>query len=124
MIENITEYKDNLRRIFHEKYPNINKITQTDIHNLVYLLDVELDKHFLMGDNLRMHMQPMDRFTAKMLRTKGMGYRGIRLKVLSHYFSDREAITITNDGNVYFCGWASTVNHQPFLIAFSKWLGH
>ena len=116
------EEKDNLRRLFKIKYPDVSKITQTDIHRLIYILDDELDKFYYQGDHLRMYMQPMNRYVANMIREKGIVYKGLELHVLSHYFSNREAVTFTSDGNVYFCGWAGGCNHDPFINGFLRWL--
>jgi len=117
----IDKEKEELRTLFSKKYPDVSKIRQTDLHKLVYLLDKQLDSHYADG-HLRMYMEPINSFVARMIRTKGIQYRGIELKVNSHYFSGRQAIEISKDGKVYFCGWASGVNHVPFLIAFAEWL--
>lgn len=117
----IDERKDQLRAKFALKYPDIAQINQTDIHHLIYLIDKELDKHYTNG-HLRMYMEPMDRFTARMIRTKTLKYKGLELTVCAHYFTKRQAIEFTKDGKVYFCGWASGINHDPFLNAFEQWL--
>ncbi len=117
----IDKEKDELRVLFSKKYPDVSKITQTDLHKLVYLIDKQLDIHYANG-HLRMYMEPINSFVARMIRTTGIQYRGIELKVNAHYFSGRQAIDIINDGRVYFCGGASGINHVPFLIAFAEWV--
>ena len=58
-----------------------------------------------------------------MIKKKGLKYKGLEIKVASHYFNGREAITFNKDGNVYFCGWTDSENWKPFLTAFEEWLG-
>ncbi len=40
------------------------------------------------------------------------------IKVSSHYFEGREAISFNNDGWIGFAGWASSTNIIPFVKAF------
>ena len=44
------------------------------------------------------------------------------IKVSSHYFEGREAISFNADGWIGFCGWASGTNEIPFINAFNRWL--
>jgi len=113
--------KNSLRQIFKEKYPDINVITQAQIHKLLWLLDDELEIHAKAG-NLVMHMNPLNILVAKMIREKGMKYKGLKLTVQSHYFPNRQAITFSPDGTVWFCGWAGGTNDIPFMKAFKRWL--
>lgn len=115
------EEVDALRKLFKQKFPDVQKITQANIHKLIYLVDEEMEKHAESG-NLRMYMEPLNRYVANMIRQKGIGYKGLELHVLAHYFHGREAITFTKDGRVFFCGWAGGNNHRPFLDGFKKWL--
>jgi len=115
---------DELRVRFREKCPDLSAIAQTQIHKLLWLLDRELDTHAENG-NLRMNMVPLNSFVAKMLRTKGVQYKGYPLppiKVASHYFNRREGVTFDRNGTVWFCGWAGGNNPEPFIKAFSQWL--
>ena len=114
----VDEEKDELRALYLARFGNRPIVTQAMLHKLLWLADKALELH----TELRMHMVPVDRFTAKMIRTKGIEHRGLRLRVGSSYFSGREAYTFTTDGRVYFCGWASTENHRPFLTAFREWV--
>ena len=116
------EIKTSLREQFARAYPDVKAIKQVDINRLVFLLDDEFEDHWLSGDGLHMFAQPLDRFTAASIRKNGIGERGLTIKCGAHYFTDRDAITITGDGRVYFCSWASTTNEQPILKAFQRWL--
>jgi len=120
--EELVLENDRLRNLFKEKCPDINKIKQSDIHKLLWLLDMALEKHSE-GDNLHMNMVPLNSLVAKMIREKGMAYKGLELKVRAHYFErGRDAITFTKEGSVFFCGWAGGNNHIPFLSAFEQWV--
>ena len=117
----LAKKKDFLREAFKKQFPDISEIRQVDIHKLIYLLDEAFRKHALLG-NLSMYMQPLNRFTANMIREKGIPHKGLTLKVGASYFSDRDAIQFSKEGKVYFCSWASHINNQPFLDAFEEWL--
>jgi len=122
MIDEYKETNDLLRGMFRQKYPDITKIKQSDIHRLLAFLDEELEQHFEDG-NLKMYMIPMDFFTARMILDKSIAYKGLDLKVAAHYFErGRQGITFTRDGNVYFCGWAGGNNYKPFQRGFKRWL--
>jgi len=112
---------DELRAMFKEKYPDIQVIRQLEIHHLIYLIDLELEKR-RQDTSVFMYMNPLNRYVANMLQNKGIAYKGLELKVRSHYFNNREAITFYKGGTVGFCGWAGGRNHEPFLQAFENWL--
>ena len=44
------------------------------------------------------------------------------IKVSSHYFEGREAISFYKNGVICFCRWASSTNEKPFINAFIKWV--
>lgn len=114
---------DNLRERFSKKFPDIKAIRIADLYRLSFILQKELDKHHLLCEGLEMWVEPINSFTFKMLRNKGLAYKGLDIKVCSSYFTGRQGITFTKDGKVWFCGWAGGTNHHPFLRAFSEWLG-
>jgi len=113
--------KDELRLQFKSKFTDLSVINQTEIHRLLWLCDNELDNHYK-SVGLRMFMVPLNLFVARMIRDKGIQYKGIELKVASHYFEGREGIHILQDGRVFFCGWAGGNNHEPFINAFRRWI--
>jgi hypothetical protein len=110
-----------LRRLFKEKYPDINVIDQCKLHKLIYLLDEEFVEH-AKNSEFQIFMEPMNNLVAKMIRKKGLSYKGLDLKCCSFYFSGRQAVTFTKEGEVYFCGWTGGNNYIPFLKAFRRWL--
>ena len=44
------------------------------------------------------------------------------IKVDSHYFEGREAISFNRGGWIGFAGWASSENIKPFCNAFCEWV--
>lgn len=44
------------------------------------------------------------------------------IKVSSHYFEGREAISFHSDGWIGIAGWASSTNEIPFVTAFNRWI--
>ena len=111
-----------LRKLFRLKFPDLKTLKQAEIHRLIWILDEELETHAKQG-NLVMTMIPLNRFVAKMIREKGIEYRGLELKVRAHYFEcGREAVTFRPDGNIWFCGWAGGSNPDPFLRGVRRWL--
>ena len=114
----VDEEKKELRALFYARFGAKPEITQAMLHKLIWLTDKAFESHY----NLKMHMIPMNHLVAKMIRTKGIMYQGLNLYVGADYFDKREAYTFAKDGSVYFCDWASTPNHRPFLTAFREWI--
>lgn len=108
-----------LRIMFKNKYPDIDKIKKSELYRLIYLLQYELENN---KTSVTMYINPINNFVDKMIIEKGLSYKGLEITVRSHYFNNREAITFNKDGNVYFCGWAGGTNPIPFLKAFERWL--
>jgi hypothetical protein len=48
--------------------------------------------------------------------------RCCQLKCTSHYFEEREAVTLNPDGFVGFAGWADEEHVQPILLGFTEWI--
>lgn len=113
--------KDELRALFKTRFPSVATIEVWQIHMLIAIIDKELKAHA--ENHLTMWMLPLDRFTLRMIRDKGIEYKGLEMLVGAHYFpSGRQAITITKDGRIGFCGWAGGNNPEPFIRGFRIWL--
>ena len=44
------------------------------------------------------------------------------IRVDSHYFEGREAISFNRDGFIGFAGWADDTNIKPFVLAFNRFV--
>jgi len=116
----ITWEKLRLANLFKLKYGKSN-IKVSEMYNLIYLLQTELEKHADNG-NLCMYIPPINSFIFKMITDKGITYKGFEIKISSHYFKGRECVNFYQNGGISFCNWASDVNSEPILKAFRKWI--
>lgn len=109
---------DEARKYFKRKGLSYADITGGDILILTMLLNREIKKSNKMGETSAiMHLSEK----IKMKRKQNGSIISCFLYMNSHYFTQREAISLNEDGFIGFAGWADQGNVNPILRAFLKW---
>lgn len=109
---------ESARDFFKEKGLDYSKLNKSSI----YLLLAEL------SDNLESYCRDDFKMRVSHLREKDMKFdeNGKLIKAFirvdSHYFKGREAISFNAEGFIGFCGWASSGNADPVLKCFTNWV--
>lgn len=107
---------EKLRKKFKDDGLDYSMINEEHILYLRLLLSRELETY----DHLKMCLKAPLVKDVKVLKRTGL--RHAEIKVNSHYFTGREAITFNENGFIGFAGWASDYNLKPFVDAFDKWI--
>jgi hypothetical protein len=110
---------DQARQLFSEKVKDYKNVTEGDILALVMIINKKLKEHNKKGEASICSLNLSKRL--KMKRKSNGSIENCYLRVNSHYFTGREAISFNNDGFIGFCGELDQSNTQPFLDAFEEW---
>ena len=97
-------------------------IAESDFYLLLSILSNELQK-YTSPQGIKMKISnriKRNQPNIKLDKNSKMEYAHI--KVDSHYFEGREAISFNRGGWIGFAGWASTENIKPFCKAFCEWI--
>jgi len=120
---------DKIRQEFIDNGVDYSDITQSDFFRLVSyvceelelfnkLLDANPDMYGIrtmkLSTELKRNMPQCTTFRNKFIK----GF----IKVDSHYFRGREAISFNEDGFIGIAGWASNTNEIPFIKAMKRWV--
>lgn len=110
---------DEARAYFRDKGLTYDDITEGDIAALLIILGQELKKSNKTGEASvnTMHMSKVVHIKKK---TNGAIIYCF-LYMNSHYFTQRECISFTQNGFIGFAGWADEGNLNPIRRAFMKW---
>lgn len=113
---------DSMRKLFSERL-SYSQVTANDIRALEGFLAIEYAQHERSGEHMEMHPCYRKRYQPQInLAEDGRGIKSAFLRVSGFYFSGREAISFNEDGFIGFCGWADSINSQPFYRAFFMWV--
>ena len=107
---------DQSREYFSESGLTYDDLTEDNLRYLCEILAIELRKSGCFSGSYRMDQK----VTFKKTKKQGFVFAGITCS--AHYFSGREAVSFNSDGFIGFCGWADSINNQPILRGFNKWV--
>ena len=122
------DYREIARQYFKEAGLTYSDIKEKDFYMLIAILADELDKFSEIVKDPNIHgiatMRICDRNGLKINlpefnKTDSGELKTAYIKVDSHYFEGREAISFNRDF-VGFAGWADDTNVQPFVKAFIR----
>ena len=120
----ITIVSDKARDLFIRKGFDYSDIKEEDFKRLVEILEEEL-KHANEDQIATMKIAKLNKNGDKYYFHSGRPDRSVDtayIKVDSHYFKGREAITFNSNGWIGFAGWADSDNVLFFTNAFVKWV--
>lgn len=107
------------RDLFDDKVGSYSNVTEGDILALIMIINKELKIHNKKGVASICSLRLSDK--VKMKRKTNGSIVNCFIRVNSHYFTGREAISFNEGGFIGFCGELDQSNTQPFLNAFEKW---
>lgn len=107
---------DQSREYFANSGLTYNDLTEDNLRFLCEILAIELRKSGCLCGTYRMDQK------VNFKKTKRRGFEFAGLTCSAHYFSGREAVSFSPDGFIGFCGWADSINNQPILRGFNKWV--
>ena len=122
--EIIVTATDKARDLFISRGFDYSDIKEEDFKRLVELVEEEL-KHPNEDQIETMKIAKLNKNGDKYYFYSGRPDRTVsmaHIKVDSHYFKGREAITFNSDGWIGFAGWADSDNVLFFTNAFVKWV--
>jgi len=119
--------REDAREYFKSEGLKYSDITHKDFLFLQYALADELEKYSKEVDDPKIHGIATMRISFnKKNHPKFNTYKGklesAFIKVDSHYFEGREAISFNRDGFIGFAGWADDTNVKPFVLAFNRFV--
>ena len=117
---------DFARQKFIDKGLDYCDISEADFYRLVSMVCEELDKISKDTNFQGIHTMKISKRLKQNVPTfyedsNGKMERAF-IKVDSHYFEGREAITFNQNGWIGFAGWADSNNVTPFVNAFNRWV--
>jgi len=110
---------ENARELFKQKVKTYKNVTEGDILALVMIINKELKKHNKEGKATVCSLSLSKKINMK--KKSNGSIENCYLRVNSHYFTAREAISFNNNGFIGFCDELDQSNTQPFLNAFEEW---
>lgn len=121
--------RDEARKLYADANISYADITHKDFLFLQFALADELEKYSKEVNDPKIHGIATMRISFnKKNHPKFNTYKGklesAFIKVDSHYFEGREAISFNRDGFIGFAGWADDTNIKPFVRAFNKFVWH
>lgn len=129
-METINDYRENARKYFKESGLAYSDIKEKDFYMLMALLADELEKYSEIVKDPNTHGISTMRISTGLKRNMPVfnkqsngNLKSAFIKVDSHYFEGREAISL-NEDFVGFAGWADDTNIQPFVKAFVRFVDY
>jgi len=118
----------------------MEKITENQMRDyfkdcgLTYAADVTQEKVTLLHSFLTQELFSSTNFDGsyrmnskieyKTRRNKARDFIFAGLTCNAFYFTGREAVSFNSDGFIGFCGWSDSINNQPILNGFKKWVDY
>jgi hypothetical protein len=116
-VEKLTENQ------MREYFENSGLTYATDVtYDKVTLLHSFLTQELFCSDNFNGSYRMNSKIEFKTKRNKARDFIYAGLTCNSFYFTGREAVSFNGHGFIGFCGWSDSVNNQPILRAFKKWV--
>ena len=125
--ETLITTTDFARQKFIDKGLDYCDISESNFYRLVSMVCEELDK-ISKDTNFRgIHTMKISKRLKRDVPTfyeedDNAKMKNAFIKVSSHYFEGREAITFNQSGWIGFAGWADSNNITPFVNAFNRWV--
>lgn len=129
-----TDYRENARRSFAANGLSYADIKEKDFYMLLAILADELAIYSELKKDPLVHgistmrisnpKNALKRFLPIFNRKNNGELESAFIKVNSHYFEGREAISFNKDGFIGFAGWADDTNIQPFTNAFKRFCNY
>ena len=110
------EFMARRRRI----YVDYSQLSGADLKRLREYLEEEIAKATEAGETTTSSMKLCSKVEVNY--NDDLTLRNAFYRVDSHYFEDREAISLNADGFIGKCGWADSKNDIPFTRALERWL--
>lgn len=102
-----------------ETFLDYSSITNVDLANLRNHLQVEIALATAAGETTTSTMTLCDHVRVDYY--DNLLLKAAFFRVDSHYFEDREAISLNADGFIGIAGWSDSKNELPFKRALEKW---
>lgn len=123
--------REDAREYFKSEGLKYSDITHKDFLFLQYALADELEKYSKEVNDPEIHGIATMRISyekrlyfPKFNTNSKKEMTSAFIRVDSHYFEGREAISFNRDGFIGFAGWADDTNVKPFVRAFNKFVWH
>lgn len=97
-----------------------SQLSGADLKRLREYLEEEIAKATAAGETTTSTMKLCDK--VQVSYNDDLTLRNAFYRVDSHYFEDREAISLNADGFIGKCGWSDSHNDIPFSRALERWL--
>lgn len=101
-------------------YVDYFELSGADLKRLREYLEEEIAKATEAGETTTSSMKLCSKVQVNY--NDDLTLRNAFYRVDSHYFEDREAISLNADGFIGMCGWADSKNETPFRRALERWL--
>ena len=88
----------------------------------VVLLHSFLTQELFVSDNFNKTYRMNSKIEYKTKNNKARDFIFAGLTCNAFYFTGREAVSFNTDGFIGFCGWSDSINNQPILRGFKKWV--
>lgn len=121
--------RDEARKLYADANISYADITHKDFLFLQYALADELEKYSKEVSDPQAHGIATMRISyekrlyfPKFNTNSKNEMTSAFIRVDSHYFEGREAISFNRDGFIGFAGWADDTNIKPFVLAFNRFV--